>query len=157
MVAVFLSTVELLLWDTSIQGIPPFREHKIWSQKNVHTMFVYKFVTSGDGTPLFRGKRHLFWVVSAEFNLHSGDTLAIKKWLSTNINDKFNCPPVTTETAFKTWINSLKSDVLHLGKFNTQHRRDHYLAAWNNDSLKCHASPPLSADSVARESRCLFQ
>ena len=64
-------------------------------------------------------------------------------WQSTNIIDKFNCPPVTTETAFKTWINSLKSDVLHLWEFNTQHRRDHYLATWNNDSLKCHTSPPL--------------
>ena len=79
MVAVFLSTVELLLWDTSIQGIPPFREHKIWSQKNVHTMFVYKFVTSGDGTPLFRGKRHLFWVASAEFSVSANDCDVISR------------------------------------------------------------------------------
>ena len=39
-----LFTVEPLLWDTSIQGTPPFRGHKIWLRKNVYIMFV--FVTS---------------------------------------------------------------------------------------------------------------
>ena len=32
-------TVEPLLWDTSIQGTPPFRRHKIWSQKSAHIIF----------------------------------------------------------------------------------------------------------------------
>ena len=52
------STVETLFWDTFIQGTPPFRGHKIWSGKNVHIIFI--FVTSIEGTPLFKGKGTLF-------------------------------------------------------------------------------------------------
>ena len=48
-------TVEPLLWDTSIQGSPPFRGHKIWSRKNVHIIFVS--ILSSEGTP---GERHTF-------------------------------------------------------------------------------------------------
>ena len=29
------TAVEPLFWDTSIQGTPPFRGHKIWPRKNV--------------------------------------------------------------------------------------------------------------------------
>ena len=29
------TTVEPLFWNTSIQGTPPFRGHKIWPRKNV--------------------------------------------------------------------------------------------------------------------------
>ena len=43
--------------------------------KNVHIIFV--FVTSFEGTPLFRGKGHFFKVPTPRFNLHSGDTLAL--------------------------------------------------------------------------------
>ena len=50
---VFSITVEALLWDTSIQGTPPFKGKKFWSRKNVHIIFVS--VTSIEGTPLFRG------------------------------------------------------------------------------------------------------
>ena len=32
----YISGTELLLWNSSIQGTPPVRGHKIWSQKNVH-------------------------------------------------------------------------------------------------------------------------
>ena len=32
------ATVEPLHWETSIQGTPPFRGHKIWSRKNTHTI-----------------------------------------------------------------------------------------------------------------------
>ena len=45
--------------------------------KNVHIIFV--FVTSFEGTPLFRGKGHFFKVPTPRSNLHSGDTLALKK------------------------------------------------------------------------------
>ena len=69
------STVELLLWDTSIQGTPPFRGHKIWSLKNVHIIFI--FVTSVEETPLFRGKGTLF--LGPGFNLLPGDTLVLEK------------------------------------------------------------------------------
>ena len=45
--------------------------------KNVHIIFV--FVTSFEGTPLFRGKGHFFKVATSRSNLHLGDTLALKK------------------------------------------------------------------------------
>ena len=47
------STQEPFLWDTSVQGTPPSRGHKIWFRKNVHTIFVP--VAFVEGTPLFRG------------------------------------------------------------------------------------------------------
>ena len=34
-----------------------------------------------EGIPLFRGKGHFFWAPKPQFNLHSGDVLALKKWL----------------------------------------------------------------------------
>ena len=71
------NTVKPHVWDNSIQETTPFRGHKIWSRKNVH-IIIFVFVTSVEGTPLFRGKRHFFWVRKPEFNLHSGDTLALK-------------------------------------------------------------------------------
>ena len=46
---VFCRTVELLLWETSIQWTPLLREHKIWSGKNFYIIFV--FVTSTKATP----------------------------------------------------------------------------------------------------------
>ena len=55
--ALYVITVEPLLWDTSTQGTPPFSRHKIWSWKNVHIIFVQS-VSSIEGTPLFRGKGH---------------------------------------------------------------------------------------------------
>ena len=52
--------------------------------KNVHIIFV--FVISFEGTPLFRGKGYFFKVPTPRFNLHSGDTLALKKLLTTGHN-----------------------------------------------------------------------
>ena len=49
---------------------------KIWPRENSHIIFV--FVTSIEGTPLFRGWGHFLWVPKPEFYLHSGDTLALK-------------------------------------------------------------------------------
>ena len=56
------STVKTLLWDTSIQGTPPSRGHKIWSLNNVHIIF--GSVTSIQGTPLsaLSRERDTFWV-----------------------------------------------------------------------------------------------
>ena len=65
-----------LLWDSSIQWTSPFRRHKIWSQKNVH---IFVSVTSIEGTPLFRGKGHFFWVPKLGLNFHLAVTLAFKK------------------------------------------------------------------------------
>ena len=54
---------------------------KCGPEKNVNITFV--FVTSILGTPLFRGKGQRFLGPKPRFNLHSGDTLAIKRWLIT--------------------------------------------------------------------------
>ena len=52
-------TMEYLLLGTSIQGIPPFRGHKMCSRKNVsHVIFISVAFT--EGTPFFRGKGHFF-------------------------------------------------------------------------------------------------
>ena len=101
-------TVELLLWDNFIQGIPRFRVHKIWSQK----MFIYSlYLLPLLKRHLYSGERHRhsFWVPKAGFNLHSGDTLALKKWLTTKSVYKFKSPLVTMTTTFATWTISLKS------------------------------------------------
>ena len=89
----------VLQWNFSF-GAPLFREHKIWSGKNFYISFV--FVTSTKATPQFRGKRHLFWVPKTGFNIHSGDTSAVKKWLTTKIVDKLKYL-----TAFKTQLSQL--------------------------------------------------
>ena len=46
---------------------------------------IFVFVTSIEGTPLFTRNGHFLWVPRPGFNLHSEDTLAIKKWLTTKI------------------------------------------------------------------------
>ena len=35
------TTVELLLWDTSIKGTPPLKGHFSWSRQNAHIIFVF--------------------------------------------------------------------------------------------------------------------
>ena len=67
--------------------------------KKVHIIFI--FVTSIEGTLLIQGKGHFFWVLKAGFNLHSGDTLAVKKWLTTKIYDKFKCSLDTNGDTFQ--------------------------------------------------------
>ena len=47
-----ISTVELVLWETSLQETPPFRGHKIWSRKNVDIIFDHNLL------PLL--KEHLY-------------------------------------------------------------------------------------------------
>ena len=69
-----VSTVEEpLLWDTSILGTSPV-DTKCGPLKNVHISII-----SVGWTPLFRGKGYFFWVPKPGFNLHSGDTLTLKK------------------------------------------------------------------------------
>ena len=52
-------------------GTPPYLMENLGEcQKNVH--ITYLFVTSIEGTPLFRGKEHFFWVPKPGFYLHSG-------------------------------------------------------------------------------------
>ena len=61
--------MEPLLWDASVQETPPFRGHKIWSQKNVHIIFVLvNFLKSH----LYLGERdtYFFWVPKPGFRGH---------------------------------------------------------------------------------------
>ena len=56
-----ITTVELLLCDTSIQGTPPFRaRHKLWSGKNKNVQIIIVSVTSIEGTPPYSGERDTF-------------------------------------------------------------------------------------------------
>ena len=64
----------LLQWNPSF-GTPLFQEHlhsedTTWNlvPENVHIIFVS--ITSVEGTPLFRGKGHFFWVPRPRLNLH---------------------------------------------------------------------------------------
>jgi len=58
-------------------GTSPLGHFYSRDTKNVHIIFVC--VTSFEGTPLLRGKGHFFKVPTPTLNLHSGDTLALKK------------------------------------------------------------------------------
>ena len=107
------------LWDKPLfcQGTPPFSGHKIiLSLKNVHIIFVP--ITPIEGTPLFRGKRHSFRVSKPGFNLLSVDNLALKKWLTTKIVDKFNHKDGLPH------LNQSGGDVLHLWDWDAEFCRD---------------------------------
>ena len=76
--------------------------------------------------PLLKG--HFIFIqgkgrLHSGFHLHSGDTLALKKWLTTKIIDTFKCKLLTMATSFITFTISLKSMYCTCGNFNTQHRR----------------------------------
>ena len=105
----YLTTVEPFLWDTFIQRSPPFKGHELRSRKSVHMIFV--FVTSIEGTPLFRGKGHFFWVPKPRFN----HTLA----LTTKIVDKFKCLLSKWRQLSKHELCQLKS--LHCSCGNSVH------------------------------------
>ena len=116
----FSDTVESLLWDTSNQGTPPSRGHKIWSWKNVHIIFV--IVT-------FLRKGHYFWVLKPGFNIHSRDTLALKRWLTKRRFDKLKCRLVG-HTDDRSHLNRCTAV---LGIFKT-HRRYGSLTLWQKSS-----------------------
>ena len=65
----------LYSWDTSIQGT-----QNLVPEKSFHIIF--ECVTAIEGTPLFRGKEHIFWVPKPGFDPHSGDTKHSKHDLS---------------------------------------------------------------------------
>ena len=59
---------------------------------------------------LYSGERwHFFLAPKLEFYLHSGDTLALKKWLTTKIIDMFKCTQVTmaNELSHLNWCTAL--------------------------------------------------
>ena len=91
-------------------GIPLFKRQGLWSGPGKNTHIIYVFITSFEGTPLFRGKGHFFGVPKPVFNLHSGDTLAIKKWLITKKNWYFKCKLMElsqTEISDLNWCTAL--------------------------------------------------
>ena len=62
-----------------------------------------------------RGKGHFFW------NPLPGDTLVLKKWLTTKTVDKFHCSLVKMVIAFKTWATPTKIDLRNLWESNSTH------------------------------------
>ena len=95
------NTVEPLLWDTSIQGTQNLVPEK--GPRNLCIYYLYWRDTSiqKNGT-LFSGSRNLC------LTSISGDTLALKKWLSTKRVDVFfKCTLITIMGAFTNWSISL--------------------------------------------------
>ena len=77
--------------DTSIQGT-----QNLVAEKCSDNLYWRDTFTQGKGTLCLS-----VWVPKPGFNLHSGDTSAIKKWLTTKIVNKFKCSLVTMATALK--------------------------------------------------------
>ena len=85
-------------------------------------------------------KGHFLWVSKPPFNLPSGNTLVLKKRLTTKRVDKFHSSLVKMASEFYRMSYLTKIDVLNLWEFNAQHHRFnygiiflHFLAAWSND------------------------
>ena len=84
--------------DTSFQAT-----QNLVAENFLRNLWIFYFYQcSTEGTPLFR-EGHFSLDPKPGFDLQSGDTLAVKKWLITKIVDKFKCLLVTMVTAFKTW------------------------------------------------------
>ena len=86
------------------------------------------------------GKGHFLWVSKPAFNLPPGNTLVLKKRLTTKRVDKFHSSLVKMASEFYRMSYLTKIDVLNLWEFNAQHHRFnygiiflHFLAAWSND------------------------
>ena len=62
-----------------------------------------------EGTPLYKGKGYVFWDSKLGFELHSGDTTAVKTWLTTKRVDISQCTLITMMAAFRNVSISLKS------------------------------------------------
>ena len=133
MVALLLFTLEPLLWDTSVQ-----RTQKLFGEKcshNLCTCYLYWRDTS------FWRKGHFFWVSKPGFNLPWGNTLVLKKRLTTKRVDKVHSSLVKMASEFYKMSHLTKIDVLNVWQFNTQHHKHnygiifflHFLAAWSND------------------------
>ena len=52
-----------------------------WSPRKMFTDITFLFVTSFEGTSLFWGKEHFFWIPKPGFNLYSRDILISTKKL----------------------------------------------------------------------------
>ena len=107
-----LSLGQVYARDTSIHGTP-----NSVPEKCSHNLCIY--YPSIERTRLFRGKGQFFWARKPGFNLDSGDTLALKKWLTTKRVDIFELMYSTHnyesfhKVNFLTWI-----EVMHLCEFS---------------------------------------
>ena len=113
MVAPLIFTLEPLLWDTSIQRTQHLLREKC--SDNLCTCYLYWRDTS------FWGKGHFFWVSKPGFKLPSGNTLGLKKRLTTKRVDKFHSSLVKMASEFCRMSYLTKIEVLNLWEFNTQH------------------------------------
>ena len=132
MVALIIFTLEPLLCDTFIQRTQHWFREKC--SDNLCTWYLYWRGTS------LGGKGHFFWVSKPGFNLPSGNTLVLKKRLTTKRVDKFHSSLVKMASEFYRMSYLTKIDLLNLREFNAQHHRHnyvifflHFLAAWSND------------------------
>ena len=73
--------------DTSIQGT----QGLVLEKHPYYNCFIYYLYWEDTS---IQGKRDTFWAPKPGFNLHSGDTLALKKWLTTKRVDFFQCSPI---------------------------------------------------------------
>ena len=96
---------ELVQWNLSF-GTPLFKGHlhsgdtKFGPGKRICKLCICH-LHWGDSS--IQGKAgYLFWLPKSGFNLHSGNTLALKRRLTIKSVDKFKCAPVTMMTAFTT-------------------------------------------------------
>ena len=88
-------TVEPLLWDTSMQGTQNlFREEK--RPHNLCLCYLYSIELKS----IFWRKGHVFWSPKPEYDLHSGDILALKIWLSPKKVDILKRTLITMMTTF---------------------------------------------------------
>ena len=122
----FSFTEELVIWDTSIQGTPPFRGHKIWSRKNVHVIFV--FVTSILRRHLYSGERG---------NLSGSGTRT--PFSTQKVTDHKNRWNHNNGNSFRQNKNCLSLNWCTANTYTTSRGKlimifIHYLAAWDNDS-----------------------
>ena len=110
---------------TSPLGQLHSRDTKFGPGKCSHSLCILLY--SIEGTPLFRGKGHFFWVLKLGFNLHPGDTLSLKKWLS---------PQKLGETMSQWWELS-NHELSHLNRCTALVRIQHTtLQRWvNHDFL----------------------
>ena len=111
-----------LHWSLSFET-PPFRGHNICSGK-MFTKSLYLLPLLKD-TSIW-GKGHFLWVSKPAFNLPSGNTLVLKKRLTTKRVDKFHSSLVKMASEFYRMSYLTKIDVLNLWEFNAQHHRFNY-------------------------------
>ena len=71
---------------------------------------MFESVTSNEGTPLFSGNGHVFWVPRTGFDVHSGNTLALKTGLITKRVD--SGAPRAKRASGAPWVSKRKENLV---------------------------------------------